>query len=96
MDELFEALTLIQTGKVKDFPVVLYDANYWRGLLDWLRGTMLAEGKISAPDLELLIVADTPQAVVDAILNSLSEDPLRREVEHAARAAARKAYAGQS
>jgi uncharacterized protein (TIGR00730 family) len=61
MDEMFEALTLIQTGKILHFPVVLLGNHYWNGLLDWLRETMLAEGKISASDVELLQVADTPQ-----------------------------------
>ena len=53
MDELFEALTLIQTGKITEFPVVLVGSDYWRGLVDWLRERMLAEGKISPDDLEL-------------------------------------------
>jgi uncharacterized protein (TIGR00730 family) len=64
MDELFEALTLIQTGKILHFPVVLLGDHYWNGLLDWLRETMLAEGKISAPDIELLQVADSPEQAV--------------------------------
>ncbi|HEX5308359.1 MAG TPA: TIGR00730 family Rossman fold protein [Solirubrobacteraceae bacterium] len=64
MDELFEALTLIQTGKIVHFPVVLLGARYWTGLLDWLRETMLAEGKISPADLALLHVADTPEQAV--------------------------------
>ena len=50
MDELFEALTLIQTGKVRNFPVVLFGEDYWRGLLDWLEGTMAPGGKISPED----------------------------------------------
>jgi uncharacterized protein (TIGR00730 family) len=64
MDEMFEALTLIQTGKILHFPVVLLGNHYWNGLLDWLRETMLAEGKISAPDIELLQIADSPQEAV--------------------------------
>ena len=58
MDELFEALTLVQTGKVTRFPVVLLGTAYWRGLIDWLRGTMQAEGKIGVEDLDLLFVTD--------------------------------------
>lgn len=58
MDELFEALTLVQTRKVTRFPVVLMGVAYWRGLLDWLRDTMAGEGKILAADLELLRVTD--------------------------------------
>jgi uncharacterized protein (TIGR00730 family) len=64
MDELFEALTLIQTGKILHFPVVLLGNHYWTGLLDWLREQMLAEGKIALPDLELLQVADSPEQAV--------------------------------
>jgi hypothetical protein len=58
MDELFEALTLVQTKKVIRFPVVLMGTAYWRGLLDWMRDTMCAEGKISPLDLELMCVTD--------------------------------------
>ena len=64
MDELFEALTLIQTGKILHFPVLLLGNHYWNGLLDWLRATMLAEGKISAQDVDLLQVADDPEHAV--------------------------------
>jgi uncharacterized protein (TIGR00730 family) len=67
MDELFEALTLIQTGKIRDFPVILFGIDYWSGLLDWIRETMLHEGKISADDLELLVVTDSPHEAVEAI-----------------------------
>jgi uncharacterized protein (TIGR00730 family) len=58
LDELFEALTLVQTGKVTRFPVVLLGRSYWQGLLDWLTGTMLAEGKIGPNDLDLLYLTD--------------------------------------
>jgi uncharacterized protein (TIGR00730 family) len=58
VDELFEALTLIQTGKVFHFPVVLYGADYFAELLDWIRGELLADGMISPDDLELLHVTD--------------------------------------
>jgi uncharacterized protein (TIGR00730 family) len=67
LDELFEALTLIQTGKVRNFPVILFGAEYWRGLLDWVRGTLLAEGKISPEDLDLLVVTDDPAEAVRII-----------------------------
>ena len=60
MDELFEALTLIQTRKVHNFPVILFGSRYWSGLLDWMRDTMLAEGKVSPADLDLLMVTDSP------------------------------------
>jgi uncharacterized protein (TIGR00730 family) len=64
VDELFEALTLIQTEKVRDFPVILFGSAYWQGLLDWIRATMLAEGKIAADDLDLLVVTDSPAEAV--------------------------------
>ena len=63
MDELFEALTLIQTAKVKRFPVVLYGSEYWGGLLDWVRGTLATEGMVSADDLALVQVVDTTDEV---------------------------------
>ena len=68
MDELFEALTLIQTGKVRNFPVVLFGSAYWRGLLDWLHDTMLREGKIRVQDLELLVLTDSPDEAVRTIV----------------------------
>jgi uncharacterized protein (TIGR00730 family) len=64
MDELFEALTLIQTGKILHFPVVLLDNDYWSGLLDWIRATMLAGGRISSADIDLLQIADDPAHAV--------------------------------
>ncbi len=67
MDELFEALTLIQTGKVKHFPVVLFGRAYFQGLIDWLRDRAAGEGKIDAKDLELLHVTDDPGEVVRRI-----------------------------
>jgi len=64
VDELFEALTLIQTGKMLHFPVVLFGTGYWSPMTDWLRDTMLAEGKINERELELLLVTDDPEQVV--------------------------------
>ena len=60
LDELFEALTLIQTGKVQNFPVVLIDTDYWGEMLDWIRAELLADGMISPEDLELLHVHGRP------------------------------------
>jgi uncharacterized protein (TIGR00730 family) len=67
MDELFEALTLIQTKKIKSFPLILMGSDYWRGLLDWLKKNMLQEGKISPADLDLIQVVDEPEEVVKLI-----------------------------
>ncbi len=68
LDELFEALTLIQTGKIRDFPVVLFGVDYFRGLMDWIRGTLAREGKISPEDLELTCCTDDPEHVRDHIV----------------------------
>ncbi|MGE5829046.1 MAG: TIGR00730 family Rossman fold protein [Micromonosporaceae bacterium] len=68
MDELFEALTLVQTRKVTRFPVVLLGTAYWRGLLDWLQNTMADEGKISPGDLDLLCVTDDVDEAVRHII----------------------------
>ena len=65
LDELFEALTLIQTGKIRFFPVILVGSAFWCDLVDWLRDRLLAEGTISADDLGLLRVTDSPEEVVD-------------------------------
>src|SRR5215212_3738948 len=79
LDELFEALTLIQVGKVLHFPVVLFDHGYWAPLLDWIRGRLLAEGMISPEDLDLLIVTDEPAETVATVVagydNRLAEQP---------------------
>jgi uncharacterized protein (TIGR00730 family) len=67
-DELFESLTLIQTGKVLDFPVILFGRDYWEPLLDWIRDRALAEGTVSPEDLELLTVTDEPAEAVRMVL----------------------------
>ncbi len=67
LDELFEALTLVQTGKITRFPIVLVGSDYWAGLISWIRERVLADGKISAGDQELLTVADDPAEVVSII-----------------------------
>jgi hypothetical protein len=67
MDELFEALTLIQTKRIKSFPLILMGSEYWQGLLDWMKKNMLAEDKILPADLELIQVVDEPQEVVKLI-----------------------------
>ena len=60
LDELFEALTLIQTHKVQDFPVILMGTDYWTGMLDWIRGSLLAEAAINPEDVDLLRLTDDP------------------------------------
>ncbi|MFN2590906.1 MAG: TIGR00730 family Rossman fold protein [Actinomycetota bacterium] len=72
-DELFESLTLIQTGKVSHFPVVLFGSEYWRGLLDWLRTPVLSERKIAPADLDLLHVSDDPDDTVTHIVRVTDE-----------------------
>lgn len=67
LDELTEVLTLIQTQKIKPFPVILFSSDYWDGFLDWLEGTLLAHGTISAEDFDLLRVVDSPQEVFEAV-----------------------------
>jgi uncharacterized protein (TIGR00730 family) len=73
MDELFEALTLIQTKKIRSFPVVLVGREYWEGLFDWLRKTMLSANNISPEDLDLMHVVDEPEEVC-AIINKRYRD----------------------
>ncbi|HUG15793.1 MAG TPA: TIGR00730 family Rossman fold protein [Thermomicrobiales bacterium] len=67
LDELFESLTLVQTGKIHNFPIILFGSRYWNGLVGWIRDTMLAEGKISPEDLTRLIVTDSIEAAVSVI-----------------------------
>jgi len=67
LDELFEALTLSQTGKTPKFPILLVGVDYWSGLVDWLRDKAMAEGNINADDLELFRVVDTAEEAMDAI-----------------------------
>jgi uncharacterized protein (TIGR00730 family) len=69
-DELFEAVTLVQTRKVTSFPVVLIGTEYWSGLLDWLRGTVLAQNKIAAADLEMLQLTDDVEEAVSIMVAS--------------------------
>jgi hypothetical protein len=82
LDELFESLTLIQTGKVRNFPVILFGSEYWRGMMDWVRSTMLAEGKIGQPDLELITLCDEPAEVIALI--QAHNDASRQRTEESA------------
>ncbi len=84
LDELFEALVLIQTDKLGRFPVVLFGSDYWRGLLDWIRSTLLHQSMISAGDIDLLQITDDPDEVVRLATvapaphaNSVGDDSIR-------------------
>ena len=68
LDELFEALTLIQTHKIKRFPIILVGSTFWGGLIDWVKDTLLAEKTISAEDLDLFKIVDTADEVVSVVL----------------------------
>ncbi len=72
-DELFEALCLIQTEKIRSFPVILVGTAYWSGLVDWIRHTAAAEGKVSVADLDLLIVTDDLDVVVETVRAAAAE-----------------------
>jgi uncharacterized protein (TIGR00730 family) len=71
MDELFESLTLIQTGKIGSFPVVLFDTDYWGEMLDWIRAEMLVDGLVSPGDLDLLRLTDEPEEAVAWVTSML-------------------------
>jgi len=79
LDELFEALTLIQTNKIRDFPVVLFGGDYWSGLLDWLKTTVAAQSKIAVEDLELFHIAEEPMEVVEYINGKNGARPVRTD-----------------
>jgi uncharacterized protein (TIGR00730 family) len=72
-DELWEALTLIQTGKIGNFPVVLFDSDYWDDLLDWMREEMLEDKLISRDDVDLLSLTDDPREVVELVVSHYDE-----------------------
>ena len=79
LDELFEALTLIQTRKIKNFPVVLFGTSYWGGLIDWIKGVLLAQKAIAEPDVLLLHCTDSPAEVAEIVVRS--QDALSRMQE---------------
>jgi uncharacterized protein (TIGR00730 family) len=84
LDEVMEALTLIQTRKSRRIPVILVHAPYWQGLLDWFRERLVAEGMIAPEDLDLMQVIDQPEQVVDAIFKHYERrgfEPLPSEHE---------------
>ena len=75
LDEMFELLTLIQTGKVRCFPVVLVGARHWQGLLDWMRSELVEQRRIAADDIELLRVCDDPEEIVDYVAQAARRTP---------------------
>jgi uncharacterized protein (TIGR00730 family) len=81
LDELFESLTLIQTGKVLHFPVVLFDSNYWSGLLGWIRERLLADGMVSPDDVELLHVTDSAEEAVARVVDAYGQRSMRIPAE---------------
>jgi hypothetical protein len=96
LDELFEALTLVQTRKVTRFPVILFGVRYWAGLLDWIRDTVLPEAKIGAADLELIRVTDDVEEAVSIIVAADARRSAQELTENAAHAEARAAGAGDA
>ncbi len=91
MDELFEALTLIQTGKIRDFPIVLFGSDYWVGLIEWVRSAMIFEGKASDADLGLLSLTDSPAEARDLIIAATREQYDGAAYERESREATREA-----
>jgi hypothetical protein len=70
LDELFEALVLIQTGKLYQFPVILFGERYWAGLIRWLRTRVLREGKIAAADIDLMVITDDPARAAQVVITA--------------------------
>jgi uncharacterized protein (TIGR00730 family) len=67
LDELFEAVTLVQTRRIKPFPVILVDSEYWAGLIDWIKDKLLSEKRISSEDIEILQIMDDPEEIVKTV-----------------------------
>ena len=79
MDELFESLTLKQTGKMQKFPIILFDRSYWNELFGWLSDKMVGEGYLSKQELDLLSMADDPEEVVTKVHNYCQAQRLHKE-----------------
>ncbi len=86
LDELSEALTLVQTGKIPRIPIILVGSQFWLGLIDWIKATLIGEGMISPEDIDLMHVIDTPEQVVEAIFSHYEKrgfmpSPAEREIQ---------------
>jgi hypothetical protein len=86
LDELFEALTLVQTGKIAGIPIILVGSEFWGGLADWLKATLVQQGMISPEDINLMRIIDKPEEVVDAIFSHYEKrgfmpSPAEREIQ---------------
>ena len=86
MDELMEALTLVQTGKTRRIPIILVHEPFWRGLVDWFKNTLVSEGMVNADDMNLIQVINEPKAVVAAIFKhyetrGFEPTPAEREIQ---------------
>ncbi|MEN6625542.1 MAG: TIGR00730 family Rossman fold protein [Candidatus Sumerlaeia bacterium] len=90
LDELFEALTLVQTNKMHNFPIILFGSAYWKGMVEWLRNRMLVEGKISQVDMNLFHVTDSPIEVRDIINQYSKKEERYVRMQKRAQAAAKR------
>jgi uncharacterized protein (TIGR00730 family) len=79
MDELFESLTLKQTGKMQKFPIILFDPSYWKGMYDWLRDRMVEDGYLTGKELDLLSMTDDPEQVVSRVHQYCEDQRARKE-----------------
>mgnify|MGYP006143796279 CR=1 FL=1 len=81
LDEAFEALTLIQTGKISQFPVILMGRHYWAGLIRWLQSRVLGERKISPGDMDLLLLTDDPREAANAVIAAYNSNGERQQLD---------------
>ena len=77
LDELFEALTLVQTHKIRKIPIILVESSFWKGLVDWMENTLLAQGMISKDNMDLFHVVDTKEEVLSIIDKFYSTEALK-------------------
>jgi len=96
LDELFEALTLVQTRKVTRFPVILFGREYWKGLVDWLTTTVFPAGKISSTDLELVTLTDDVDEAVATIVAAAFSQSAQAKVEERAYEQAQRVHANDA